>query len=955
MPTPPLWDLAPAPHSPGRLHLPEPEGHLQRRVAGAGRRAGLLGPRPVGLGRNSSPRQPRAIRATTNSIRPVGVHAWHTLSAAQVAEILHTGPSGLSAEQVDERRREHGWNELEEQPATSHLVVLLHQFKSPLIYMLLIAAGITGALEEYVDAAVITAVLLLNAAIGFTQERHAEAAVRTLTQLLSPRARVIRDGREWDVESRDLVPGDLVLLESGMRVPADLRLVSVTNLRIDESLLTGESLAVTKQVAPLDAGLALADRRNLAFTGTIVTAGRGRGFVIATGMQTELGSVAEQVRREAPLATPLQHRMARFARVVAIAITVASSAVFGIGIASGEAISDMFLAAVALAVAAIPEGLPVAFTIALALGVRRMARRHAIVRRLPAVETLGSTTVICSDKTGTLTENRMTVQAVWSAGQVWQVPPADATASMTEALRLTLVAGVLATEAALYRVDETFEIQGDPTEGALLVAAATFGLEPELVREANPVRMRIPFESERRYSAAVCDDGESTTIYAVGAPERIIEMCEHQLTQQGTCPMNPQVAHSAARALAAEGLRVLGLAYRPRGSSLTSPEQVPELHGLTFLGLQGMMDPPRPGVADAIDGCRAAGIRVIMITGDHAITARAIGRTLKITTPDGPVVTGAELERLDEEELIGVVEHVSVFARAAPEHKLRIVRALQAKGHVVAVTGDGVNDAPALRQADIGIAMGRSGTDVAREAADMVLADDNFVSIYAAVEEGRITFTNVRKVTFFLLSTGLATIVIVLSAVTARWPLPLLPAQLLWLNLVTNGLQDVALAFEPGEPDTLHERPRRREEGIVSPLLWARTLITGSVMAIGAIALYRWELDRTGSLVQARTVALTTLVLFMAFHVGNARSDTRSLFQTSPMGNPFLLAATAGAVMIHALSLSWEPTKYVLHVEPVDAAAWLRMTVVASSVIVAVELHKFLIRRRRRHSATASK
>jgi len=876
--------------------------------------------------------------------------AWHSLEAPDVAAHLGTGANGITDDEARRRRVETGRNEFEPTPPTHPLVVLAHQFAGPLIAMLLVAAVITVLLGEYLDAAVITAALVLNACIGYVQERRAELSVRSLQDLLAPHARVVRDGREWDVDSRDLVPGDLVLLESGLRVPADVRLAATTNLAVDESLLTGESLAVDKSPARLDAGVPLADRRNLAFTGTIVTHGRGRGYVVATGMATELGEVATRTRAAEKADTPLQQRMARFARLITVAIATACAALFAIGLASGEPARDMFLAAVALAVAAIPEGLPVAFTVALALGVRRMARRRAVVRRLPAVETLGSTTVIVSDKAGAPTENRMTVQDVWTAGGTVPVPAVAPATLPPGPLRAALEAGVLAVEAEAYRTADGFEVHGDPTEGALLVAAARFGVEPEHIRAGYRVSARIPFESERQYSAALCADGDAHILFVVGAPERVIGICSRVLTPAGEIAVDREALHEAARALAADGLRVVAMARGRIAGPDGGRAAVDEPHDLVFLGLQGMLDPPRPGVAEAIADCRASGIRVVMVTGDHAVTALAVARRLGLADPGATVVTGPELAQLGDAALRECVASVPVFARVAPEHKLRIVEALRDLGEVVAVTGDGVNDAPALKRADIGIAMGRGGTDVARETADMVLTDDDFVSIVAAVEEGRVTFGNVRKVTFFLLSTGAAAIFAILTAATLRWPLPLLPAQLLWCNLVTNGLQDVALAFEPGEPGTLQEPPRRRREGVVSARLWVRTALAGATMAAGAMVLYRWELARTGSLTDARTVALTTLVLFMAFHAGNSRSESRSVFRMNPFANRFLLAATAGAVALHACALYWEPTQYVLRVAPVDAAAWVRMVVTASSVLVVVEAHKALARRHARRS-----
>jgi calcium-translocating P-type ATPase len=886
---------------------------------------------------------------------PAARHPWHTLPPDDVASALATGPHGLSRAEVAARLERYGPNALEEAPPPSVLALLLHQFRSPLIYILLVAAVVTLLLEEYIDAGVIAAVLVLNAVIGFTQERQAESSVRALMRLVSPHARVIRDGHEWDIASRDLVPGDLVLLESGARVPADLRLTTTTGLLVDESLLTGESLPVTKHTRLVSAEAILADRCNMAYAGTTVTSGRGRGYVVATGSSTELGAIATQIRADDEGQTPLQHRMNRFAVVVSLVIAAAAALAFVVGLARGESVGHMFMVVVAMAVAAIPEGLPIAFTITLAVGVRRMAKRNAIVRRLPAVETLGSTTTIGSDKTGTLTENRMVVQWVWSIARSLRLDTANPPPALEQSgiasrdpLHLTVLAGVLANEAEVALTAEGVETWGDPTEAALLVAAARLALEPEDLRDAWPPFADIPFEPERQYSASIREQDGRHVLFVKGAPERVLAMSTRIQTPDGPALLDPALVHDAAAELASAGLRVLGMAWRELPERLPTPEHVSDPDGLTFLGLMGMMDPPRAGVQEAVANCQAAGIRVVMITGDHAVTAAVIARQLGISPArdPAPALTGAELATLDDATLRDRIEQAAVFARVAPDQKLRVVRALQERGHVVAVTGDGVNDAPALKAADIGIAMGRSGTDVAREASDMVLADDNFASIYAAVEEGRITFDNVRKVTFFLISTGAASIVVILAALAFGWPIPFVAAQLLWLNLVTNGLQDVALAFEPGERGVTQRPPRPRAEGVISRLLWERTAIAGLVMAAGTLALFHWELERGSTLVQAQTVALTTLVIFQMFHVGNARSEHRSVFRLSPFSNPFLFAATAAAFVVHVAALYLRPTQFVLRVEPISVEAWLRILLVAATIIVVVEVHKLLRRPR---------
>ncbi|HSB40321.1 MAG TPA: HAD-IC family P-type ATPase [Methylomirabilota bacterium] len=909
---------------------------------------------------------PRVDPRTPGHISTAGPPRWQTLDRAEVESRLGAGARGLARAEATARLDRHGPNQLDDTPPPGAWEILLHQFTSPLIYILLVATVVTLLLREYADAAVIAAVLALNAVIGFVQERKAERSVRSLMHLVAPRARVIREGRERDLDSRELVPGDLVLLESGGRVPADLRLVSATALLVDESLFTGESVPVVKGTARLEReDLVIGDRTNMAYAGSVVAGGRGRGYVVATGGATELGAIARQVRTGGRAETPLQHRMARFARLVGLVVVAAAIAAFALGAMRGEPVAHMFLVAVALAVSAIPEGLPVVFTIALALGVRRMARRNAIVRRLPAVETLGSTTVIGSDKTGTLTENRMTVQRIWAGGRTFALSDAgtgDAGAVLEDgrtvmaaedrALHLTLLAGILTNEADISVTDEGYETHGDPTEAALLVAAARLGVEPAEVRGRYAVYAEIPFEPERQYSASTRLDGDRHAVFVKGAPERVLGMCNRLLTAEGAIDLDRPVVLEAARQLASQGLRVLGMATGTP-ARLPAPDRLEEPSGLTFVGLQGSMDPPRPGVHEAIAGCQAAGIRVVMITGDHAATARTIGVHLGIAAREAPVLTGAELAGMDDAALRQRVPEVPIYARVAPEHKLRVVRALQAHDEVVAVTGDGINDAPALKAAEIGVAMGKSGTDVAREASDIVLADDNFVSIYAAVAEGRITFDNLRKVTFFLISTGAAEVLAILTTLIVQWPLPFLPAQILWLNLVTNGLQDVALAFEPGEPGVLERPPRPRGEGIISRLLWERTILTGLVMAAGTLLAFWWELEARGDLGRAQTVALTTMVLFQVFHVGNCRSERRSVLALHPWSNPFLFGATAAALLVHAAALYLPPTQLLLRVEPLDPGAWVRTALIASTILFAIEIDK-LLRRPRAGRASSS-
>lgn len=900
------------------------------------------------------------------------------MEVARVLERLETRLEGLDDAEVRRRQSDYGPNVLAEQGSGSLIEVVFDQFRSPLITILVIATIVTILLGHLLDAAVIGAVLVLNAVVGSVQERRAETAVRALMSLVVPKARVIRGGHEIEVDGRGLVPGDIVTLEPGVRVPADLRLVSSRALRVDESLLTGESVPVDKAQGPVGESSVLADRTSMAYTGATVTGGRGRGVAVAIGDRTELGAIAELVRSETRRRTPLQDRMDRLARLVGFAVAVACVVAFVSGVALGGEVEDMFLTSVALAVAAIPEGLPVAFTITMALGVHRMARRNAVIRRLPAVETLGSTTVIGSDKTGTLTQNRMTVTEIWTARGVVAVDvddpgepvafvgsgairsgfPRDEDVSEDDAsIRLAVVealtAAVLTNEAQAVRGDEGWVTAGDPTEIALLLAAHGAGMEPSEVIARAPVIAEIPFESERRFSASVCehlDDSSRHVLWVKGAPEAVVSMCGSIAYGEDVGPLDADAVLEVAEEMAGRGLRVLATARRRLDHHVADGADLEDPEGLVFTGLFGLIDPPRPGVPEAIVQCRQAGVGVVMITGDHAVTARAIAAELGLESPQG-VMTGAELAGLDTAALADRMGHCRVFARVAPEDKLRIVDALQFRGEVVAVTGDGVNDAPALRAADIGVAMGLSGTDVAREAADMVLTDDDFVSITAAVEEGRITFDNVRKVTFFLLSTAAATILAILVGVWASWPLVMAPVQLLWLNLVTNGVQDIALAFEPGEPGLLDRPPRPRREGILSRVLWQRTVLAGAVMASCTLAMFRWELERSGSEIRAQSVALTTMVVAMAFHVGSSRSERESVLSLSPWSNRFLVVASAAALGLHLASLHLAPTQYLLGVEPLDLAAWIRVVPAAGVVLVVVEADKAVRRLRSRRRA----
>ncbi len=803
------------------------------------------------------------------------------------------------------------------------------------------------------------AVVVLNAAIGFVQERKAQQAMRALAGMSAPKADVLRDGHVHVLPSRVLVPGDVVLLASGVRIPADARLIRTVDLEVDESALTGESVPVRKSTDPLEhENLVPGDQVNMVFGATTVTRGRGRGVVVRTGTATELGQIAESVRQVGETDTPLQEKMERFGRQVGLTILVLAVLVGVIGVLRAMAPSEIFLAAVAMAVSAIPEGLPVVMTVTFAIGVHRMAQRRAIVRSLPAVETLGSATVIGSDKTGTLTRNEMTVKSIWSAGRYFHLTGAGyeadgdileddhrVDAGSFEPLRTTLEAGTLANEAdpSFLRGDEP---TGDPTELALYVAAAKGGIDPCKLKESFTELDLLPFEPERRFMATLNRTPDGPRIYVKGAPEAVLDRCNRQLGAQGEEPLDADAIRAAAAELASQGYRVLATATRLQTGERIDAEAVEA--GLVFAGLEAMEDPVRPEAVEAVHDAHQAGIRVVMLTGDHKDTALAIGRQLGVVGDDGQVIEGRTLDGLSDEELDLLLKDVNVFARVAPEHKLRIVQRLTAEDEVVAVTGDGVNDAPALRAAHLGIAMGKGGTDVAREAADIVLTDDNFATITAAVEEGRIVFSNIRKVTFFLLSTAVGEVIAITAAIVMGWPLPFVAAQILWINLVTNGLQDVALAFERGEPGLLKRPPRPRNEGIVTRRLLERLGLVGIVLAAGTLGMFWWSLTTTGDLDTARTVAMTQMVMFQFFHVFNSRSLDRSVFSMPLFSNRLLLGSVLAAVGAHMAVLYVPWLQGIFRTVPLSPPEWLAVSVIGTLVIAGGEVDKWRNRRKGR-------
>ncbi len=889
---------------------------------------------------------------------------WYQLSTDEIFSHLHTSEKGLTEADAKERQARYGLNRLPEERGTGVFVLFMRQFASPLIYILLFAAVITAMLKDIKDTLVISAVLIFNAVIGFAQEYRAEESVKALKKMIVPKARVLREGKEKELNSEELVPGDIVLLASGSKVPADLRLVSVIELKVDESMLTGESVPAEKKMVVLtNPGLTYGDQRNMAFMGTIVVNGRGRGVVVETGSKTVLGSIAEEVRGSEISHAPLKEKFNRFSNKLGLMVLAAGAILLAAGVLVGEDVKVMFMTVVAAAVATVPEGLPIVLTIALAAGVRRMARRNAVIRHLPAVETLGSTTVICTDKTGTLTKNEMTVKVVYDGEHVFEVKgtgyePKGAIlhewVPITEPERHQLFmcfrVGLLCNESDLYEEAGEYRVEGDPTEGALIVSAMKAGLNVDEERTRYPQLDMIPFESERGYMATLHRHGSRKMIFVKGAPEKILDLCVTCFARDALATQ--EILHTS-NLFAQDGMRVLAMAYKEAPDHLEQIRYEDVEGDLILAGVQGMIDPPRTEVIEAIDGCRRAGIRVVMVTGDHPTTALAIGRMLGIAGGDAEVLTGRDLEGLSDDELYDRVGQISIYARVSPHHKMRIVKQLMRKGNIVAVTGDGVNDAPALKAAHIGVAMGGKGTDVAKEASDMVITDDNFATIFSAVEEGRVVFDNIRKVVFFLIPTGVAAIGSIVGCVLMGVPIPYTPSQLLWINLVTNGFQVIALAFEPGEKDVIRRPPQNPGEGIMSRILVERTVLVGLLISAGVVYTFIHSLNAGVPLEKARTVATTTMVFFQFFQAWNSRSESLSIFQMGILGNPLLAYGLIASLFAHLAAIYTPALQWLLETTPLTPVEWVYILAVSLTVILVVEIDKS-VRKRKSAGVAAS-
>uniref|UniRef100_Q477U8 ATPase, E1-E2 type n=1 Tax=Dechloromonas aromatica (strain RCB) TaxID=159087 RepID=Q477U8_DECAR len=879
--------------------------------------------------------------------------AWHAQTGEQVAQALAVNClSGLSEADVAERLSRHGPNLMTEKPGKPAWRRFFEQLMQPLVLVLIGAGMITAALGEWTDSSVIFGVVLANAIIGYWQEAKAEGALAALARSVVTPVTVRRGGHRRQLDASQLVPGDVVILAAGDRIPADLRLFHQRELHTDDSMLTGESLPVSKHTDTMATDTLLAERSNMAYAGTTVVAGQGAGLVIATGDATETGRIAGLIAAAPDLATPLTRKMATFSNWLLWAIGGLALLTVCVGLARGGSAFDMFIAAVALAVGAIPEGLPAAVTVTLAIGVARMARRRAIIRHLPAVETLGSTTVICSDKTGTLTENAMTVRVLWCGGEGYalgghgynpegEISHDEMPAVIDGAVRECLVAGALCNDASLSREGQHWKITGDPTEAALLVAARKGGLDEHTLLAIFPRHDVLPFDASQQFMAtAHGGDGEGV-VYVKGALERLLPLCVDQLSASGQpVPIDHRLIEKVASAYAVQGMRVLLLARRNMSFGQSAGLSTESIEKLTLIGLVGMIDPPRKAAISAIRNCHSAGIRVKMITGDHAATALAIARQIGLNAEHA--LTGRELSRLDDSALAEAAHTVDVFARVEPEQKLRLVRALQTRGEVVAMTGDGVNDAPALKQADIGIAMGLAGTEVAKEAADMVLTDDNFASIEAAVEEGRGVWDNLIKFITWTLPTNFGEGLVIVAAILFGATLPITPLQILWINMTTAVLLGLPLAFEPIERGIMHRQPRRLDMPVLDAHLIRRIVLVSLLLLAGAFGLFLLELKQGHTLAEARTVAVNVFVMVEMTYLFNCRSLTRGFWSQGLFSNPWIWAGV-GTMLCLQMALTYLPVmNQLFQTAPIGPTEWLEIVAVAFSCSLVIGIEKQL-------------
>lgn len=885
---------------------------------------------------------------------------WHASQLPKALQALDAGMGGLSAVEAKTRLDSMGPNKLRPPKKRSALARFLAQLNNILIYVLICAAVAKVLLGHYVDASVIAGVVVINAFIGYIQEGKAENALEAIRNMLSLNATVMRDGSKIDVPAEELVPGDVVFLQPGDKVPADIRLIETKNLGIQEAVLTGESVPIEKSPKEVAAESSVGDRTCLAYSGTLVASGQGTGVVFATGERTEIGRIGKMLSEVETLTTPLLRKLDQLGWWLTFAILGITVLIFIYGIlVQGYQWVDMFIAAVGVAVAAIPEGLPAVMTIALALGVQRMAKHHAIIRELPAVETLGSVTVICSDKTGTLTRNEMTVQDVVTAKHLVEVSgvgyapeggfrcdgqdidPADRPV-LSEALR----AVVLCNEAVLRHKDGEWHMEGDPTEGSLLTMAGKAAVDVDLTAKQYPRTDVIPFDSEYKYMATLHhDEAGEGVIYVKGAPERLLAMCDRQAVEDGDQPLDLDYWKERSEEIASKGRRLLAVARKPAGSDQRRLAFEDVEGGLTLMGLFGIIDPPRPEAIRAVAECQSAGIRVKMITGDHSLTAAAIGRELALEDTDR-VISGREIDELDDDALRPIAKNVSVFARTTPEHKLRLVQALQEEGEITAMTGDGVNDAPALRRADIGVAMGIKGTEAAKDASKMVLADDNFASLENAVEEGRTVYDNLRKSLLFILPTNVAQACVIIAAVLVGTVLPIEAVQILWVNMVSAVTLALALSFEPGEPDIMKRKPRSSTEPLLTGLLLWRIGFVAAIIVIGTFWLFLWEMSRGATIEYAQTVAVNAVILFQIFYLFNARHILRPTTLVEGItGNRMVLVSIGAMIVLQAL-FTYVPVMHTLFgTAPIGLDSWGMILAISVLLFPIVEAEKWILRR----------
>jgi len=902
-------------------------------------------------------------------MKDISTEDWHHLELNEIEQTYETDSSkGITDGEAEKRTEQFGKNEITKQKQQSALIRFLLQFHQPLIYILLGATIVTIFIGEYIDAAVIFAVVMLNAIIGFIQESKALSAIDSLSKSMTTQAVVVRNGNKKKIEASDLVPGDLVLLESGDRIPADLRLTRIKDLRIDESALTGESVAVDKEKGVLDQDTVLGDRKNMAYASTVVTYGRGSGIVIATGDKSEIGKISGHIISAEDIKTPLTVKIEKFSHQLLFVILGLTVLTFGIGLLRGQEFTEIFMASVAFAVSVIPEGLPAAVTIMLALGVSKMAKRKAIIRKLVAVETLGSTTVICSDKTGTLTENQMTVQEIFAGDTLYEVkgigyaPEGEIMHNQSKVdlsdhpvLAECLRCGILCNDSKVKEDNGEWKIQGDPTEAAIYVASIKGGFDAEKISKDYPRLEEIPFESEYQFMATLHKKDSHTVAFIKGSMEALLERADKMLTADGNeSELDHEKIEEAARKMSSEGLRVLGFGFVNYDDNKEHISHEDLESGITFLGLQGMIDPPREEAKTSVHLCQKAGIQVKMITGDHALTASAIAGMigLKGLEEDGKLkaYTGRELSDIKEENLPDIAEKVAVFARVAPEQKLHLVKALQSRNHVVAMTGDGVNDGPALKQANIGVAMGITGTEVAKDASDMVLTDDNFASIESAVEEGRGVFDNLTKFIVCILPTNLGQGLSIMAAILLGMVLPILPVQALWVNMTTAVLLGLPLAFEPNEPDIMDRKPRNPDQPIMTKGLIMRTLLVGFLILLFASGLFHYELHLGMEKDYARTVTTTTIVVIQAFYLLNCRSLLKPNTEIGFFTNPWIFGGIGLMMLFQVLFIYIPIMNIFFHTLPLNIVSWVRIIGAGALVYTIIGIEKYMRRKSEKKS-----